>query len=328
MSDDARGRCRRVGVLVLAGWCFALPALAAGGGPAADEPIRPVPEARGLDANRVALGRRLFADPRLSANGRVSCSSCHDPAFGGSDQRRTASGAIGRPAQLNTPTIYNAALNFRQFWDGRAESLEAQVDLVMQRDGEFGSRWPDVVARLRADPLYVEAFHRAYPDGLVAANVREAIVTYERSLVTPGSRFDRWLRGDTAAITAHEREGYAAFKRSGCIACHQGVNVGGNMYQKFGVMADYLQRHGPPKPPDLGRYRVTGVEADRYVFKVPGLRNVELTAPYLHDGSAATLEEAVDVMFRYQLGRPAHPRDRDAIVAFLRTLTGPGAGRP
>jgi len=295
---------------------------------APDEPIQPVPWTLSPNPARAEIGRLLFHDVRLSGNGRVACASCHDLAKGGADGRVRSIGASGGLTGTNTPTVLNAALNFRQFWNGRADSLEAQVDQVVRHPVEMGSAWEDVVRRVSQDPKYRGAFAAAYLDGVTMANIQNAIASFERTLITPNSRFDRFLRGDARAISEAEKTGYAMFKRYGCIACHQGVNVGGNMFQKFGVMGDYFAQRGQPAQADLGRYLVTGQERDKHVFKVPSLRNVALTAPYFHDGSAKTLEEAVDVMFRFQLGRIAPKEDRDSIVTFLRSLTGEPAAAP
>ncbi|NVM80015.1 cytochrome c peroxidase [Duganella sp. SG902] len=299
-----------------------------GAAPLPDEPIKPVPLSLQQPPAAVALGRRLFNDARLSANNRVSCASCHDLARGGADARPRSAGLNGKPTLLNTPTVLNAALNFRQFWDGRADTLEAQIDLVVRNPLEMGSDWGAVMAKLQADGAYRRDFASAYRDGLTAANVRNAIASYERTLITPNSRFDQYLRGNHNAITEAEKNGYAKFKQYGCVACHQGVNVGGNMFQKFGVMGDYFARRGGAGAADMGRYQVTGKADDLHVFKVPGLRNVARTAPYFHDASAATLEEAVDVMFKFQLGRTGSKEDKAAIVKFLHTLNGTPAGQP
>ncbi|MES2260432.1 MAG: cytochrome c peroxidase [Pseudomonadota bacterium] len=293
----------------------------------ADEPIKPVPLTLHQDPVRAELGRRLFNDARLSANQRVSCASCHDLAHGGADGRARSLG-FGGQTGLNAPTVFNAALNFKQFWDGRADTLEAQIDLVVSNPVEMGSSWPDVVAKVAQDAQYRRAFAAAYRDGVTKANIQNAIATFERTLITPNSRFDRYLRGERNAITDAEKMGYAKFKQYGCVACHQGVNVGGNMFQKFGVMGDYFAQRGKPSGADQGRYLVTGKADDRHVFKVPGLRNVALTAPYFHDASARTLEEAIDVMFKYQLGRVASKEDKEYIAKFLHTLTGVPAGQP
>jgi len=292
-----------------------------------DEPIKPLPAKTQQDPARVQLGRRLFHDTRLSANGRVSCANCHSPEHGGADGRDHAVGFTGRLTAVNAPTVFNAALNFKQFWNGRAQTLEQQVDMVIQNPVEMGSSWPDVVTKVSQDEAYRRAFAASYREGVTPSTIQNAIATYERTLITPNSRFDRYLRGEVNAITPEEKSGYLKFKQYGCIACHQGVNVGGNMFQKFGVMGDYFAARGQSVEADLGRYLVTGEEGDKHVFKVPSLRNVALTAPYFHDGSARTLDAAVDVMFRYQLGRMASREDKDAIIRFLNTLTGDVAGR-
>lgn len=291
-------------------------------GAPSDEPIKPIPSSSTQDPARVEIGRQLFNDVRLSANNRTACVTCHDLASGGADGRAQSIGFSGKLTAVNAPTVLNAALNFKQFWDGRADSLEAQVDFVVRNPVEMGSRWEDVIAKLSAIDKYRSAFGAAYKDGLTQANVQNAIATYERTLITPNSRFDRYLRGDASAISEPEKRGYAKFKQYGCIACHQGVNVGGNMFQKFGVMGDYFAARGRPVEADLGRYRITRQDGDRNVFKVPSLRNVAVTAPYFHDAGAKTLEDAVDVMFTYQVGRVASSEDRQAIVGFLNTLTG------
>lgn len=287
----------------------------------ADEPLRPLPERLGLDHRKVELGSLLFVDKRLSADGTIACSSCHDFANGGADPRPRSIGIHGAASAVNAPSVFNSGLNFRELWNGSAPSLEAFVTGVVQNPKVFGSKWSDVVLKISRDPDLDARFAALYGDGVTRDNIVDALATYARSLVTP-SRFDRYLRGDTRAITAEEAQGYERFKSYGCIACHQGVNVGGNMYQKFGVMGDYFRDHGHDTPADQGRYAVTGRDSDRHVFKVPSLRNVALTAPYFHDGSAPTLEAAVGVMFRYQLGRTAPPVDRALIVQFLKTLTG------
>ena len=305
-------------ILTIAGMIGAMGALAA----PLDEPIQPVPLTLKQDPARAEIGRLLFQDARLSANGRVSCASCHDARKGGSDGRARSSGFNGGLTDVNAPTVLNAALNFRQFWNGRADTLEAQIDLVVQNPVEMGSAWADVVQKVQQDAKYKSAFGAAYKDGVTKANIQNAIATFERTLITPNARFDKFLRGDVNAISAAEKIGYAKFKQYGCVACHQGVNVGGNMFQKFGVMGNYFAKRGNPTQADLGRYLVTGLDSDRHVFKVPSLRNVALTAPYFHDASAKTLEDAVAIMFKYQIGRVASQEDRDAIVSFLNTLTG------
>lgn len=288
----------------------------------AQEPITPIPLRQELDAGKVALGRALFHDLRLSRDNTVSCASCHQLAAGGDDGRTLPVGIGAAIGVVNTPTVLNSGLNFVQFWDGRALTLEEQIDGPINNPNELGSDWPTVLSRLRSDEGYRELFSALYPEGITRVTVRESIATFERSLLTPNSRFDRYLRGDLDAITQQELQGYQHFKGYGCISCHQGVAVGGNMYERMGIVHDYFAERGTITEADYGRFNVTGLEEDRFEFKVPGLRNVALTAPYFHDGSASTLEEAVRTMARYQLGRPLPEDDIGAIVAFLRTLTG------
>lgn len=286
---------------------------------ALSEPVRPLPPMPELDPGRIALGRRLFHDPRLSEGGGTSCATCHELASGGDDGRRYSLRASGAPAPVNTPTVLNAALHFRWSWNGRAGSLEEQVELAGH--DELGLAPAEMVARIAADPTYEPAFEETYGRPADPEAVIDALVTFQRSLLTP-SRFDRYLAGDEGALTAVEREGYALFKNLGCAACHQGVGVGGNMFQRFGVLGDYFGDRGNPTEADLGRFAVTGREEDRHVFKVPSLRNVALTAPYFHDGSVATLEEAVRVMARYQLGRDLADEEVAGLAGFLGSLTG------
>jgi cytochrome c peroxidase len=294
----------------------------------ADEPIKPVPQPVGLDAKKVALGRLLFQDKRLSRDNTISCASCHDLTRGGVDGKVVPVGLAGAKGVVNTPTVFNSSLNFRQFWDGRAGSLEEQVIGPVHDVREMGSNWAQVIAKLAQDGAMRAQFGDSYRDGITARNIQDAIANFERALVTPNARLDKYLAGDKTALSADELRGYQLFKNYGCVACHQGANVGGNMYQTFGVLGDYFAQRGGVTAADLGRFNVTKSESDRHVFKVPSLRNVALTAPYFHDGSAATLADAVDVMFRYQLGRSAAPQDKELIVKFLHTLTGELDGKP
>ena len=296
--------------------------LAPAGGASAMEPIRAIPETVEVDAEKVALGRALFHETLLSRDESVSCASCHDLREGGDDGRRVSVGIEGKEGAINSPTVFNVGFNFKQFWDGRASTLEDQIDDPVQSPSEMGSLWPEVVAKLNGHEHYPGRFNAAYPDGINRKNVKNALAEFMRSLITPNSPFDRWLRGEESALSAHERHGYALFKSYGCVSCHQGANVGGNMFQVFGVINEYFKRRGNITEADMGRYNITGNAADRHVFKVPSLRMAALTAPYLHDGSAATLRDAVDAMFEFQLGREAPDEDKEAIVVFIRTLAG------
>lgn len=310
--------------LFSAGLLFASSAAAA----PLEGPLKPLPPAPALNGKQVELGRRLFNDPRLSVNNSLSCASCHRLDRGGADTLPHSLGFDGKPVAVNTPSVFNTSLNFRQFWDGRVETLEDQVHTVVQSPTEMGSDWKTVVQRIADDPGYRADFAAAYPDAVTQANIQNALANYERTLLSANSRFDQYLAGNTEILDIEEKYGYQRFQDYGCIACHQGVNIGGNMFQKFGVLGDYFKARGNPTDADLGRFNVTGEEDDRYVFKVPSLRNVAVTAPYFHDGSQTTLEGAVAVMFKYQLGRTPSEEDKRLIVKFLKTLTGEWEGKP
>ena len=288
------------------------------------EPIQPLALPANLDAAKVRLGRELFHEPRLSVDSSVSCASCHDLRTGGIDRRTVSEGIYHRHGTRNAPSVFNVGLNYRQFWDGRAASLEAQVDGPLQDQNEMGSTWRDALAKLRQDAHYTSEFHACYPEGIEPETVRDAIATFERSLVTPDSRFDRFLRGEKTAISATELTGYRLFKSLGCVSCHQGRNVGGGMMQPFGAL----------QSPDM---RGTGSGANETVarenpqetlYKVPSLRNVARTAPYFHDGSIDSLPRAVRIMSDAQLCRHLSDEEVRQIVAFLQTLTGTYEGRP
>jgi len=286
------------------------------------EPILPLVKPDGLDPRKVDLGRRLFGDPILSVDGSISCASCHDLSQGGSDHRARSVGVKGAEGSIRAPTVYNSGLNFVQFWDGRAARLEDQAAGPITNPVEMGSNWPDVLKKLSAEPGYSVAFRKIYGAPPDQAAVTDAIATFERTLVTVNSRFDAYLRGDRTALNADERKGYELFKSYGCASCHQGANVGGNMYEKFGFMGDYFARRGHVEEADLGRFNVTRREADRFVFKVPSLRLATLGGPYFHDGSVEDLGTAIEIMGRYQLGRDIPQRDVTQIILFMNSLVG------
>jgi cytochrome c peroxidase len=324
---------RWVQVIVLVGWGFmalAQPAYQAAhhstlaAGVWDKEPIVPVPLTVDANTAKVALGEKLFHDPRLSHSNVLACATCHQLAQGGDDGLPLARTADGTLYSRNTPTIFNVALNARYRWDGSARTLEAEAETALHSPTMMQTTWPELLAKLRTDPEYVAAFNAAYPGGLTREHVLDALVTYQRSLLTPNARFDQYLRGRHEALTAEEQRGYQLFKAYGCAACHQGVNVGGNIFQKFGIFPG----DSPPRDDDdLGRFTVTGAARDRLVFRVPSLRNVAVTAPYYHDGRVETLETAVDLMARRQLGRALTAAEIDLIVRFLHTLTGEYRGR-
>jgi len=318
-----------IAVLLLAASLTLAPRAAEQAEPAfAMAPITPVMPADGLDPARVRLGERLFRDPRLSRSGRVSCVTCHLLDGNGADGHAfSASPEAGGTLDLITPTVFNAALSFRLGWQGRTRSLEEQTEFILLNPRLMNTGWTELTGRLRADPEYREAFAAAYGGRIGRAQVLDALASFGRLLVTPDARFDRHLRGERGAITPEEEAGYALFKAVGCIACHQGVNVGGNLFQRFGIFQAPFAPDRPLRTADLGRFEITGAERDRHVFRVPSLRNVAVTPPYFHDGSAATLEEAVATMARQQLGRDLGQEEVGLLAGFLRTLTGEYQGR-
>lgn len=293
-----------------------------------DEPIQPIEAVVGLQQSKIDLGRKLFHDSRLSHNGQLSCASCHGLQTGGADLKARSIGIDGAVGIINSPTVFNSGFNFSQFWDGRASTLEQQIDEPVQSKIEMGSTWPEVVRKLQSSPEYVAAFRQIYRDDIKSDYIKDSIAEFERSLSTPNARFDRYLRHETTALTAAERQGYKLFKSFGCTSCHQGMNIGGNMYQKLGVMAPYFTDRGQITAADQGRFNVTKNPKDLHMFKVPSLRNVELTPPYFHDAGASTLADAVRMMAKYQLGRYLTDEEVNLIVEFLKTLTGELEGTP
>lgn len=285
--------------------------------------FEPLPSDVEVDRAKMALGRRLYHDPQLSGDGTVSCATCHMLSHGGAEPRRTSVGIRGQQGPINSPTVLNAVYNFRQFWDGRAADLLEQAAGPIGNPIEMDGDWDTILERLRADEEYVAQFQAAYgEDGLTQENVLDAIVQYESYLVTP-SDFDRWLEGDDDALTEQEKRGLRLFVETGCTTCHRGRNLGGTMYQRMGLVHDYFERRGGEiTEADLGRFNVTNEEADRHKFKVPTLRNVELTSPYFHDGSEQELGGAVRTMAYVQLGQELNDEQVGDIVAFLESLTG------
>jgi cytochrome c peroxidase len=286
-----------------------------------NEPLKPLPKKADIEASKVELGSKLFHDTRLSGNNTISCASCHDLNKGGTDTDVVSTGIHGQKGGINSPTVYNSRHNFVQFWDGRAKNLEEQAQGPVENPVEMGANWQKVVVIIKSDPAYVRLFKKAYGGAITKKAITRAIADFERTLDTP-SRFDEYLNGNENAINAKEKKGYALFKQYGCIACHSGINVGGHMYQKMGLVYDYFKDRGSLKKEDYGRFNVTGNDFEKHFFKVPTLRNIELTPPYFHDGSVKTLKDAVQKMGYYQLGIEIPDDDANDIVAFLKTLTG------
>jgi cytochrome c peroxidase len=289
-----------------------------------NQAIEPIPLTVKVDSKKVELGKKLFFDKRLSADNSLSCASCHALSADayGTDRKSVSTGINGQQGNRNSPTVFNSSFNLSQFWDGRAETLADQAIGPVINPLEMGmASWDDAVAKLKDDQVYISAFKSIYNQAMSAETITDAIAEFEKTLITANSPFDQFLRGDLNAITEKEKRGFELFKSYGCISCHQGRNVGGNMYQKFGVLKDIVLQGGSLSD-DLGRYNVTRNEWDKRVFKVPSLRLAVKTAPYFHDGSVATINEAVNVMIQFQLGRQVPEDDQLAIIAFLESLVG------
>lgn len=294
----------------------------------ANEPIRPIPYKVEYDAAKAALGKVLYHDTRLSGDGTISCASCHAIETAGVDNERYSDGIYDQLGGVNAPTTFNAVFNFVQFWDGRAATLAEQAGGPPLNPVEMGSKdFDEISARIAQDKEFTRLFTEVYPEGLCQASITDAIAEYEKTLLTPDSPFDLYLKGDKNAMTAEQIEGYDIFKDFSCATCHAGVNMGGLSYELMGQRANYFEDReltlkSGLTDGDNGRWAQTGVERDRYRFKTPSLRNVALTWPYYHDGSVETLEEAVSKMARFQVGRTM-PEDKVLKVkAFLEAQTG------
>ena len=287
------------------------------------EPVQPLPFSADLNPEKVALGDKLFHDTLLSGDNTLSCASCHSLKKGGTDQLPVATGIRGQQGPINSPTVYNAMYNLAQFWDGRAKDLQSQAEGPVANPGEMGAHWDDVVSKLKEVPEYQESFKNLYPTaGITKATVTQAIAVFEASLLTPNSRFDQYLRGNQDAITEKEKAGYQLFKQN-CSSCHFGPVLGGQSFEKMGVKQNYFSlRGGDLTLADNGRFNVTQKESDRHFFKVPVLRNIEITYPYFHDGSVNSLSEAVRIMGLVQRGKQFNAEEINKIVSFLKTLTG------
>ena len=299
-------------------------------GARANEPVRPIDQSLEYDATKAELGKALFHDTRLSVDNTVSCASCHEIENAGVDNHQYSHGVNDQLGGVNAPTVYNAVYNFVQFWDGRAQTLAAQAAGPPLNPVEMASEsFDQIIAKLNADKKFAKAFKAVYPDGITEANITDAIEQFERTLVTPNSAFDKWLMGDDTAITAEELAGYELFKKYDCATCHAGQNLGGLTYELMGLRKHYFAERGLDMTnEDNGRFKETQLERDRHRFKVPGLRNVEHTWPYYHDGTRETLEDAVRDMAIYQSGVELTEAEVASITSFLKTLTGEYNGVP
>lgn len=315
----------RLGFCLMALVIFLSPAQAAenpmGWTPSSDRITQPIPQSLPLNPKVIALGKKLFLETRISPV-QVSCAQCHVLENYGMDGLPMSLGAKGQMAATNTPSVYNTAFHASHFWNGRAASLEKQVNGSLNNPKEMASNWDYVIAFLHKDPQYQKAFLEAFNTTATPDLVRTAIADFERSLLTPNSPFDLYLKGQSNAMSVQAIRGWETFQRMGCIACHQGIGLGGNLIQKLGIIGDPAQIIPLESPSDLGRFQITGLEADRYVFKVPSLRNVAKTAPYFHNGAIKTLREAVLIMSSVQLGISPSEEQVDDLLAFLESLTG------
>lgn len=276
--------------------------------------ITAIPTKINYNLEKALLGKKLFNEKMLSIDSSISCATCHLLDQGGDDNLSVSIGVNGHKGTLNSPTVLNAVFNFRQFWDGRSKNLQDQAKKPIENPIEMAHNFTNLIKILN-NTKYKNEFKKFYKNGITSDNIANAIAEYEKTLITPGSRFDKFLNGDLNAINEFEKDGYELFKNKGCIACHHGINIGGNLYNKFGVIIDIDSKN-------LGRYNVTKDERDKYYFKVPTLRNIELTAPYFHDGRYNDLRKTVETMSLIQLGRPISKLEIDKIIAFLKTLTG------
>lgn len=286
------------------------------------EPIQPLQPIEGLNPQKVALGKQLFHETRLSGDNTLSCASCHALSKGGTDQAVSSTGIRGQKGPINSPTVYNAVLHSHQFWDGRAADLAEQALGPVTNPIEMGGDWATILPILNKDKTYGPVFRSIYQGPATTERVTDAIATFESTLITTHSPFDNYLQGDLTAITDHQKQGYQVFKSMGCVSCHSGPAIGGQGFEKMGAYHNYIDDRGHKTKVDLGRFNVTQNPDDQYRFKVPSLRNITLTFPYFHDGQVNTLEDAVSQMAYYQLDHKLSVADRDAIVDFLGTLTG------
>ncbi|WP_086270007.1 cytochrome-c peroxidase [Campylobacter devanensis] len=279
--------------------------------------ITPIPDSIPYNKEKAMLGKQLYMDTTLSADGKVSCNTCHDTKTFGVDNQVFSTGINGvMDTPFNSPTTFNAAFNFVQFWNGRAKDLADQARVPFTNPQEMGlNDEAEVIKIIEQNPDYKAKFNKIYGE-INMDNITDAIAEFEKTLITPNAPFDRYQKGDENAISEAAKRGWNAFKTNGCVACHQGQNIGGTMYQKIGIFEPY------PNQENLGRYEITKVESDKMVFKVPSLRNVAKTAPYYHDGSIPTLDACVQFMAYYQLGKFLDQQTVEDIVAFLESLTG------
>lgn len=275
----------------------------------------PIPLEVEFDKEKAYLGKKLFNDPILSKDNTISCSTCHAISNYGVDSKIIAIGINGVKGIRNTPTVLNSRFNFVQLWDGRAQDLKEQALLPLITKFEMGDTSDNIIDKLNNNEEYTRLFLNIYKSDLQIKYIADAIAEYEKTLITPNSKFDKYLRGDENALNKQELDGLELFQSKGCISCHNGVNFGGNHYQKIGYFSDYIDD-------DLGRFNITKNEKDKNFFKVPSLRNIAETGPYFHDGSSETLKNTIKKMALIQVGRILTEEEVNNLEAFLKSLTG------
>lgn len=282
----------------------------------ANSSFTPLPDYLPKDSNKVALGKALFFDPQLSSDKSISCASCHQFSKGGADGREIAIGTKQRKGQFNTPTIFNSSLNTTQGWTGSDTTVHQRAKRAFIGSTEMNGNIGNTLAYLKKNPAYQKSFKKSYPY-ITEEALFDAIEAYISTLLTP-SPFDAYLKGDKKALTPSAKRGFKLFQEKGCVSCHNGVNIGGSMHQKLGIFNTESLNRGN----NLGRYALTKREKDKYVFKVPSLRNVALTAPYLHDGRGKTLKDVIKIVATYQLGEEFKEDEINDLISFLKSLSG------
>ncbi|MEA2091849.1 MAG: cytochrome c peroxidase [Campylobacterota bacterium] len=283
----------------------------------ASEPISPIPNEINIDIKKAKLGKDLFFDPVLSKDNSTACLSCHNVYYGGADANRVSMGFENKKGNIQSPTVLNSKYNFKQFWNGRANNLTEQADGPFNNPTEHNMDAKTIEKRLNASKEYKKKFYAVYGTSKITyKQVIDAIVEFENALITPNSKFDKYLRGEIK-LTKDEKDGYILFKQNGCITCHNGINIGGNSFQKMGTFVEYEFKNSYPD-----RSKITNNPNHKNVFKVPTLRNINKTAPYFHDGSAKTLRDSINTMAKYNLGVELEDEEIDKIILFLKTLDG------
>jgi cytochrome c peroxidase len=295
----------------------------------ANEFIQAMPKKIKYDKEKALLGKKLFFDTILSKDNTISCASCHNLELGGVDNRQFSLGINGQKGVINTPTVLNSIFNFRQMWDGRIKTLAHQVQFPITSPVEMGNSFENLIISLKKISYYNKTFSTVYQNGITKENIGDALEEFQKTLITP-SAFDDYLRGDENAITENQKKGYELFSKKGCVSCHNGINIGGGLYAQFGLtdeiiannLIDSNNTYKDGNNPNFGLYNITKNDFDKFYFKVPTLRNVALTYPYLHNGRIKTLKEAISSISKAQLGLDLTEEETLLIEDFLKSLNG------